>query len=440
MKTIEKLAERNNVKVHGRRYTLSKLISESYKTLYNCEVNSPMYKLTESLIESIQENPSDIDNHSKDLETLKAIQEMGDEADFDMEEPKEEEELPTPEDLDEEAEEEEIVSPEVPVEEEEEIEVAPEVPAEDDPSISPEELDELRKHLKEMRRARMVKESKTSKRVKESSWSNELSTMSAALKSFRESSNKKAFYKSLSKLEPRLQKDSAPLSIQESIALYKSTNSAMTHLAVELEHNPGFIYTFRECSAILVRDNESLLECISSRKSPSKKLVESFRNFASILLESESIEDEEDTLMEENDGVNLEKEDDENLIEGDGVNLEKEDDENLIENDGVNLEKEDDEDLLEGDGVNLEKEDDEDLLEGDGVNLEKEDDENLIENEECTDDEECPPENIEESEDEEELPTPDDEDDRFLEEDEITDEEAEELKRYLKEIRKCRSK
>lgn len=445
MTNLKEIAKRNGIAVRSRRYNLASLISESYQTLYKFKVDSPLYKMTEKLIEGIQEDPENIEAHSEDLETLKSLQSMGEEADVtekDLEDfVEEEEELEEPPFVEEENEE-EVPVEEIP-DEDEEVVLNEEEPMEDE--ITPEELAELRNHLTEMRKTR---------KMHESSWNSERSNMSSALKNFRESSTKKAFYKSLGRLAPRLQSGSAPLTMQESISLYKSTNSAMTHLAVELEHNPGFIYTFRECTNILKNDNNALLECISNNKTPNKSLVESFRSFASILLESEEVPDEDydDDMIDENQEQHLEKKDDADVINEDQEkHLEKKDDADVINEDQEkHLEKEDDADVINEDQEkHLEKKDDADLInedqekhlekedgadvidEGDGVNLEKEDGEDLLEEEEIPA--------------EEELPTPDDEEVPVEENDEledevITDEEAEELRNYLKEMRKNRCK
>ena len=135
-------------------------------------------------------------------------------------------------------------------------------------------------HVKE------IKDCDNPRKIKESSWSDHRYKMIPALKNFRESSNNKAFYKTLSRMGESLHKGTN-LSVKESITLYKAVNSAMTHLAVELEHNPGFIYTFNECVSLLSRDTANLLSYIKEGKSPSRGLLRSIGNFASILMNEE---------------------------------------------------------------------------------------------------------------------------------------------------------
>lgn len=126
---------------------------------------------------------------------------------------------------------------------------------------------------------------------KNESWSAHRNKMIPALKNFRESSNNKAFYKTLSRMQGSLLRGKT-LSVKESITLYKAINSAMTHLAVELEHNPGFIYTFNECTNLLSRDTANLLKFIREGKSPSKPLMRSIASFSKVLMNEE--EDYED--------------------------------------------------------------------------------------------------------------------------------------------------
>ena len=429
MNNIKKVGLRNKLNVQPRRYALSELISESYNLLYDCKSGSKLYKLTESHIQNLRQNPEDLSSLSKDLCILKGLVSLGESAlikDSDltsdvpaftndmklsqksldkdrdveqMDDPdviNEEEDIPDEEDI----EEDDIITPE---EEEFEEDENIDVPAEEEEDeITNDELVELKKHLKEMRRAKKMREAKKAKAVKESrSWKSEKSSMSVALKHFRESSTNKAFYNTFSKMSPRL-KDSKPLTLQESLLLYKASNSAMTQLAIELERNPEFIYTFRECTAILSQDTKSLLECIKSHKAPHKSLVESLRTFSDILLESEEepedyedYEEEEVTESEEIPEEPTEPEAEESIYEEEEVPVEDEieEEEEIIDEVPAEEEVEEDCDIPE-DEIEEEEEIIDEVPAEDDVDLEEEDDT------------------------------------------EITDEEAEALKKKLDEIRK----
>lgn len=439
MGNIRKVGARNNVDIAGRRYSISELISESYQTLYSCDLDSRMYKLVEGHIADLKMNPSDTERLSANLEILKGLSRLGESAEIedtdlldDEEEELEEEfefeddeelEIPEDDELEESDEEFDYEDDEDLEEDDEIIDDEEELEEEDmgeDPEddITPEELQELKAHLRrtrESKRALAMTAAKVAKKaydnkkspVKESkSWRSEQVTMKKALKNFRESSNKKAFMKSFSKLQERMDSKEG-LTLEESLLLFKASNSAMTHLAVELEHNPDFIYTFRECTSILARDNEELLECIRRQESPNKSLVESFRTFSNILLESEEVEDLE---VEDEEDVVVESEDQEDPA-SEEEELEEEEEEIL----------DDEEEIIESEDGVVETPEDEELEESDDEEEILDDEEDVLESEEVEDEEE----EMIESDDDELDP-------------EITDDEAEELKRHLAEIRKNR--
>lgn len=437
MNNIKRVGNRNGVRVTARRYNLSQIISESYRTLYECELNSPLYRLAESHIENVKRNPQALSKLSRDLDTLKGLVKLGESAiiresdipeeeDFIEESDDFEDEILEEEDIEDEELEEVDFSDEEDLEEDADLEVEKdkdvinedsdleteedrdvidedadlEVEEDEDvineeDEITPEELDELKRHLKEMRSARRrVKESATSK------WSTEKASMRVALKNFCESSNKKAFFKSFIKLQESLN-SGREMTLQESILLYKASNSAMTHLTVELEHNPGFIYTFRECTKILAADNAKLLESICQQKSPSKSLTESYRAFSHILLESDDVEDDpDDELVEEEEEI-LSPEEEEVKESEDSA---EEDEEVLEEEDDIEDESENE--------IPLEEEE-EDPAEEDVLEEEEDPVEDVVDDE------------LNEEETEELDP-------------EITDEEAEELKKKLAEMRASR--
>lgn len=124
------------------------------------------------------------------------------------------------------------------------------------------------------------------------------------LSQFREKSAGKAFVKTFKKMSTQLQ-EGTELSRQDSISLYKAANSAMTHLSVELEHNPEFLSTFNESVSLLSADVNDLLNSLKEGKSPSKATMQSLAKFVEALLreadeeELPPIEDEENEEVSE---------------------------------------------------------------------------------------------------------------------------------------------
>lgn len=70
---LESLSNKISGNLSVRRYNLSDMISESYKTLYACKSGSNMKKLVEAHIADIRENPTEIDRLSRNLSTLKEL-------------------------------------------------------------------------------------------------------------------------------------------------------------------------------------------------------------------------------------------------------------------------------------------------------------------------------------------------------------------------------
>ena len=79
-------------------------------------------------------------------------------------------------------------------------------------------------------------------------------------------------------------KEGKALTRQESIDLYKASNSALTQLSIELEHNPDFLDTFKESVSLLSKDVSSLLESLTRGKAPSKATMKSLSKFSEALL------------------------------------------------------------------------------------------------------------------------------------------------------------
>ena len=242
------------------------------------------------------------------------------------------------------------------------------------------------------------------------------------LSEFNKKSSSKAFVKTFKKLDKKLHEGTA-LTRQESIALYKAANSAMTHLSVELEHNPGFLKTFNECTTLLSADVSKLLESMKNGKAPSKANMKSLAKFSETLLREDEEEDIEDTPIE---GEESEYVSDEDTSE------ESEEFDQEYADARVELHKE-----LADEHADSEDPDVQDKLEQDKeevTSLPGITDEQVAElegeesNEDTSDEEEAPEEDgeVEESED------------LDLGDDDITDEELAELKKHLREMRKIK--
>ena len=254
------------------------------------------------------------------------------------------------------------------------------------------------------------------------------------LSEFNKKSSSKAFVKTFKKLDKKLHEGTA-LTRQESISLYKAANSAMTHLSVELEHNPEFLDTFKESVSLLSVDVDKLLGSLKEGKAPSKATMKSLAKFSEALLREEEdveddipIEDEEDSVSEESEEFDQEYADAR-------VELHKElADEHAESEDPEVQEKlaQDAEEVTSLPGIT-----DEQVAEitGEETPEEEEVEENPGEEEFEETDESVHDEDVEEvGEKKEEEP----EDLDLGNGDEITDDELAELKKHLKEMRKAR--
>lgn len=253
------------------------------------------------------------------------------------------------------------------------------------------------------------------------------------LSEFNKKSSSKAFVKTFKKLDKKLHEGTA-LTRQESISLYKAANSAMTHLSVELEHNPEFLDTFKESVSLLSVDVDKLLGSLKEGKAPSKATMKSLAKFSEALLREEEdveddipIEDEEDSVSEESEEFDQEYADAR-------VELHKElADEHAESEDPEVKEKlaQDAEEVTSLPGIT-----DEQLAEITGEETpEEEEGEETPEEEEVEEtDESVHDEDVEEVEEKKE----EEPEDLDLGNDEITDDELAELKKHLKEMRKAR--
>lgn len=400
-KIMQKIERNLDSKSNIRRYSLADMITESYKSLYGCEKGSNLYNIVESHLEDIRKNPKDIDRLSRQLSTIKEMSRMIEfnklkdedlvsKDKYDTVEANKkrnigsvkESEMPHPSngprigskvrilrggyrgqvgevvDFDSDPEEGDQYSVKAPdgsirYLDDTDIELVKDN-LEEDIDLTDEELDELTKHLEEIRKNKKMKECDAPKKgVKESTkprklkranesipvWSRyrivdpdgeiidsytdrkdaedwitqlykdgdykkgELKVVDSQSKNesksyeklnlseFNKKSASKAFVKTFKKLDKKLHEGTA-LTRQESISLYKAANSVMTHLSVELEHNPKFLSTFKECTSLLSKDVNSVLGSLREGKAPSKKTMKSLAKFSEALLrESYSIEE-----------------------------------------------------------------------------------------------------------------------------------------------------
>ncbi len=536
-----------------RRYSLSDMISESYKALYECEKGSTLQRIVEAHLNDVRNNPSEIDRLSTQLCKVKELVRMIEAEEItdkdlksvvsskingEVKESKDDEDVEEKDDKD-------VIDEFV---HDEDVEETEDEDLLEDSELTDEEVDELTKHLEEIRKNKKMKECDAPKKeVQESTkprklkranestkelhetaingetpkyavinpdgtyagvfctsedearelaaqkegrvifklvsdektnesatvwsryhivnpdgetidsytdrkdaedWVNQLykdgdykkgdlkvvdsqakneskSYEKLNLSEFNKKSSSKAFVKTFKKLDKKLHEGTA-LTRQESISLYKAANSAMTHLSVELEHNPEFLDTFKESVSLLSVDVDKLLGSLKEGKAPSKATMKSLAKFSEALLREEEeveddipIEDEEDSVSEESEEFDQEYADAR-------VELHKElADEHAESEDPEVQEKlaQDAEEVTSLPGIT-----DEQVAEITGEETPEE--EEVEETDESVHDEDV--EEVEEKKEEE----PEDLD--LGSEDEITDDELAELKKHLKEMRKAR--
>lgn len=340
LESLDSLVSRKDLEV--RRYSLSDVISESYRLCYESEEGSNFHKLAEANVEYLRNNPKeDLSELSTKIAQLKSLKESissGKIKDSKLFEEKVEESSEECKN--------ELPDGDQPYEDPKDYSIN----EADDPEISDEELEELAKHLEEYRKKkseqvneeskfkRVIKndngiiyvfdergntvgqypdeksfeevygcppeeyeEVNASKEVECDSPTRSWSEMKESLSNYSKLSTKKAFYKTFKKLSEKLSEGTA-LTRQESLDLYKATNSAMTQLSVELEHNPEFLETFNEATKILSEDEASLLCALRNNKGPSKKTMKSLSKFAETIFyedEEEILYDEEEETLED---------------------------------------------------------------------------------------------------------------------------------------------
>ncbi len=239
------------------------------------------------------------------------------------------------------------------------------------------------------------------------------------LSDFGKKSSSKAFVKTFKKLQDKL-KEGTALTRQESISLYKAANSAMTHLSVELEHNPEFLSTFKESVSLLSADVNKILDSLKEGKAPSKKTMKSLAKFSESLLKEDEeeedlppIEDEENEFISDEEGsIDSEEEEDFDQEYADArVELHKElaDDHADSEDPGVQEKlAQDAEEVVNLPGITDEQRAE---IESENIDTEEEPSEENQETDEST---------------------------KEMDDSEITDDELAELKRHLVEMRKSK--
>lgn len=323
MLMLESIKVRNKLNGDHRRYSLAEMVSESYRVLYSCKRGTSLYKLVEAHINDVRENPTELDKLSENLHLLKQAAKLGSKVRINEDElaqTKPDKTL-TDESKTEDVEQEE--GPDVIDEADERFQAKK--------SLLP-TVDEI--ELKEKTCKESIKKALSKKSVKESEivvstadatvaieTEDEVEELEAlpteeepvvyeskvrsyknckgGLKNFCESSRSKAFYKTFKRMSESLKDSKKKLTLSESISLYKAANSAMTQLAIELEHNPGFLKTFTECTSLLSRDTRNLLTCIKTKRAPHRSVLESLSSFSNVLLE----EDEPDWTEEQDEPV-----------------------------------------------------------------------------------------------------------------------------------------
>ena len=360
-KLVESMSMKLGDQIKVRRYNIADMISESYRVIYQCKEDSNLRKLAESHLEDLKENPKDIDRLSRQLATIKEMQRM-----VESHELKDED----------------LVERKSRVDESSQPRFRRRKPVNeaDDPELTEEELDELTKHLAEIRKNKKPIDNSKDESIQEAeepeapesrifqlsmdiyapadydfeelvreleddlsmenieivghditaSWSREEYGYKVGGKGIHESvedfdtnegksklvdeqhqdsvegkeervivhpkyccnesfqqfiqkSKDKAFYKTFKKMHESL-KEGRALTRQESIGLYKAANSALTQMSIELEHNPEFLQTFNESSALLSSDVNKLRESLARGKAPSQKTMKSLSKFSEVLL------------------------------------------------------------------------------------------------------------------------------------------------------------
>lgn len=239
MLNLSKVRKDFGIRNVANRKPLPDIISESYDLLYECKKPN-VRKLLEAHIEDINQNPSELTKLNNNLMTLKTLVEN-----------------------------EGIDDNRIEVEPAEEINLDPEM----------KEITDLKAEEPEPAETE-TREEKTEKAIEVSD-----SPMAEQFKKFSENSKSKLFVKNLNKLMSRVTEGKKSFNLQESIDLYKASNSMMTQMAIELEHNEAFKSTFNSCTRVLGEAVKSVLDSIREGKAIDEHSMTVLKKFSSALRE-----------------------------------------------------------------------------------------------------------------------------------------------------------
>lgn len=248
---------RKNFKIQNvaNRKPLTDIISESYDLLYECK-KPKVRKLIEAHIEDINQNPTELTKLNNNLMTLKVLTEN-----------------------------EGIDDDRIEVETATEVNLDPEM----------KEVTDLKQ--KEPKPAETeTREEKTDKAIAVSD-----SPLAEQFKRFSENSKSKLFVKNLGKCLGRMKEGKRSFNLQESIDLYKASNSMMTQMAIELEHNEAFKSTFNSCTRVLGEAVKGVLNSIRNGVAIDEHSMTVLKKFSSALRENadEDIENFTDWVEDE---------------------------------------------------------------------------------------------------------------------------------------------
>lgn len=271
MLNLNKVRKQFGIRSVAQRKPLSDIIGESYELMYECKKPN-LRKLIESHIEDINQNPTQLTALNDNLFTLKSLVENEGLDDTRIE-----------------------------------VETATEVNL--DPEMK--EITDLKDEEPEEAETE-TREEKTEKAIEVSD-----SPLSEQFKRFAENSKSKLFVKNLGKSLGKMTESKKSFNLQESIDLYKASNSMMTQMAIELEHNEAFRSTFNSCTRVLGEAVKNVLDSIREGKAIDEHATTVLKRFSSALRE-DSDEDIDNFIdwVEDEDSTSAEAEEASEEVEG----------------------------------------------------------------------------------------------------------------------------
>lgn len=261
MLNLTKVRKQYGIRSVANRKPLPEIISESYDLLYDCQKPN-LRKLIESHIEDINKNPTALTQLNDNLNTLRKLTENDGLDDTRIE-----------------------------------VETATEVNL--DPEMK--EVTDLKDEEPKPAETE-TREEKTEKAIEVSD-----SPLAEQFKRFSENSKGKLFAKNLNKCIGKIREGKKSFNLMESIDLYKASNSMMTQMAIELEHNEAFKSTFNSCTKVLGEAVKNVLNSIREGKAIDEHSMMVLSKFSGALREDSDedvedfidwVEDEEDTTAE----------------------------------------------------------------------------------------------------------------------------------------------